>query len=227
MGSESYHERLAFAVVGAVLDVTVEPYDRNGRQRAVDAILHYADGRKAALEVSSISPDNEARIQHYLGDRGYSRSIGGVNGKWLVQLPRSFHPADMRKVEDALRQCEARGAKHLSELMMVDPDVDQLLNQDVHADLIAATGAQAYFVLPWIGGGSDSLNRLPHEVNAILDTDKVQSKVSKLAASGLEERHLFLIVLPTAFSYPVFEALAFGGQLPGDAPRLPNATPRT
>jgi hypothetical protein len=59
-------------------------------------------------------------------------------------------------------------------------------------------------------------------VNAILDTDKVQSKVSKLAASGLEERHLFLIVLPTAFSYPVFEALAFGGQLPGDAPRLPN-----
>ena len=56
MGSESYHERLAFAVVGAVLDVTVEPYDRNGRQRAVDAILHYADGKKAALEVSSISP---------------------------------------------------------------------------------------------------------------------------------------------------------------------------
>lgn len=92
MGSESYHERLAFAVVGAVLGVTVEPYDRNGRQRAVDAILHYADGRKAALEVSSISPDNEARIQHYLGDRGYFRSIAGVNGKWLVQLSRTFPP---------------------------------------------------------------------------------------------------------------------------------------
>lgn len=47
-------------------------------------------------------------------------------------------------------------------------------------------------------------------------------RLSKLAASGLEERHLFLMVLPTAFSYTVFEALAFGGQLPNDAPRLPS-----
>jgi len=50
MSNESYHERLAFAVVETVLGVTIEPHDRNGRQRAVDAILHYADDRKAALE---------------------------------------------------------------------------------------------------------------------------------------------------------------------------------
>ena len=48
------------------------------------------------------------------------------------------------------------------------------------------------------------------------------TSTKRATASGLEERHLFLIVLPTAFSYPVFEALAFGGQLPSDAPRLPN-----
>ena len=168
MSNESYHERLAFAVVETVLGVTIEPHDRNGRQRAVDAILHYADDRKAALEVSSISSDNEAPIQHYLGERGYSRSIAGVNGKWLVELPRTFHPADMRKVDDGLRQCEARGAEHLSELMMVDPDLDQLLNQGVEADLIAATGSLAYFVLPWIGGGSQGLDGLAREVNAIL-----------------------------------------------------------
>lgn len=140
----------------------------------------------------------------------------------MVQLPRTFHPADMRKVEDGLRRCEARGARHLSELMMVDPDVGRLLDQGVQANLAAATGSLAYFVLPWIGGGSDGLNGLPHEVNAILGTETMQSKLRKLAASGLEESHLFLIILPTAFSYPVFETLAFGGQLPSDAPRLPS-----
>jgi hypothetical protein len=75
--TDSYHERLAFAVAGAVLGVTVEPYDRDGRQRAVDAILHYADGREAALEVSATGPDSEAPIQHFLGQRGSSRTIPG------------------------------------------------------------------------------------------------------------------------------------------------------
>jgi hypothetical protein len=51
--TDSYQERLAFAVAGTVLGVTVESYDRDGRQRAVDAILHYPDGRKAALEVTA------------------------------------------------------------------------------------------------------------------------------------------------------------------------------
>ena len=31
----------------------LEPYDPSGRQGAVDALLHYADGRIAALEVTS------------------------------------------------------------------------------------------------------------------------------------------------------------------------------
>lgn len=61
--STSYQERLAFAVASTVLSVEVEQYDRDGRQGAVDAILHYADGRKAALEVSSIGPDDEAPVQ--------------------------------------------------------------------------------------------------------------------------------------------------------------------
>ena len=92
--TDSYHEKLAFAVTGAVLGATVEPYDRDGRQRAVDAILHYADGRKAAPEVSATGPDSEVPIQHYLGQRGHSRTIAGVAATWVVQLPRTFHPAD-------------------------------------------------------------------------------------------------------------------------------------
>jgi hypothetical protein len=124
--TDSYHERLAFAVAGTVLRVTVEPYDRDGRQRAVDAILHYADDRKAALEVSATGPDSEVPIQHYLGQRGHSRTIAGVGGTWLVELPRTFHPADMRKVEEGLRSYEEREVMHLSELAGAGADLGQL-----------------------------------------------------------------------------------------------------
>src|ERR1700730_517198 len=99
MTQDRYNEGLGFAVVAKVIDVTVEPYDRCGRQAAVDAILHYRDGITAALEVSSIGSAAEAHILNFLGSRGSSRSIPGVAGKWLVELPRNFHPSDLRKME--------------------------------------------------------------------------------------------------------------------------------
>jgi hypothetical protein len=51
--------------------------------------------------------------------------------------------------------------------------------------------------------------------------ERMQSKLEKLAASGLAERHLFLIVLPGTFRQSVFDILAFSGRLPDAAPRLP------
>lgn len=222
MTTDSYHERLALAVAGAVLGVTVEPYDRDGRQRAVDAILHYADGRKAALEVSATGPDSEVPIQHYLGQRGHSRTIAGVSGTWVVQLPRTFHPSDMRKVEEGLRRFEEREAMHLSELTTVGADLGQLLPQGVRADLMRARGSRVHFVLPPTAASAGALlGGLPEELNAVLSTERMQSKLKKLAASGLAERHLFLIVLPGTFRHPVFDTLAFSGRLPDCVPLLP------
>ncbi|WP_338595502.1 hypothetical protein [Saccharopolyspora sp. SCSIO 74807] len=56
--------------------------------------------------------------------------------------------------------------------------------------------------------------------NALQD-ETMQSKLEKLAASGYEERHLFLSVRPHAFSFAVYNNLAFGGPLPDESPRLP------
>jgi hypothetical protein len=136
VSQERPEERFAFAVVGSVLPVTIEPYDRYGRQRAVDAILHHTDGRTAALEVSSIGPDDEAAIINYLGNRGHCKSIAGLNHRWLVQIPRDFHPADMRKIDMVLPWCEARGAEHLGDLAGERPEVDDLLRQGVRADAV-------------------------------------------------------------------------------------------
>ena len=230
MSQERPEERLAFAVVGNVLAVTVEPYDVCGRQGAVDAILHYPDGRTAALEISSIGPDDEAGIINYLGSRGHCKSIAGLAHKWLVQLPRNFHPADMRKIDKVLRRCEASGADHLIELAGEDQDVDDLLGVGVRANILgsaagetSAASSRVYFVLPAMGGLSDpGLAALPGELAVLLRTPKMQSRIRKLAAAGLEERHLLLLVRPSAFSWPVYEGLALGGPLPTEAPLLPD-----
>src|SRR3984957_14123297 len=115
VSQEHPDEQFAFAVVGSVLAVTVEAYDICGRQGAVDAILHYPDGRTAALEVSSIEPEDEPGLTKYLGRKGHCKNIAGVARKWLVEVPRDFHPADLRKIDKVLLRCEASGAKHLSE----------------------------------------------------------------------------------------------------------------
>jgi len=230
VSQERPEERFAFAVVRSVLPVTVEPYDRWGRQRGVDAILHHLDGRTAALEVSSIGPDDEAAIVNYLGNRGHCKSIAGLTRRWLVQIPRDFHPADMRKIDLVLPWCEARGAEHLGELAGDRPEVDDLLRQGVLANAVSnaagrmdSAGSRVYFVLPAMGGFSGpGLALLSEELAPILRTRQIQSKISKLAEAGLEERHLFLIVRPSAFSWPVYEGLAFGGPLPTEAPLLPD-----
>jgi hypothetical protein len=218
----SYQERLAFAVAGTVLGTGVEPYDQRGRQRAVDALLHYPGGRRAALEVTAVGPEAQAPIQHFLGERGHSRTIPGVTGTWLVQLPRTFHPSDMPKVGEGLRRCEERGAGRLAELAAAGADREQLARRGVRAERVRAAGARVHFALSPTAGPSFPARRgLPAELDAILATPRIESKTAKLAASGLAERHLFLLVLPGAFTHPVFDALAFGGPPPDSLPRLP------
>lgn len=211
MSQERPEETLAFAVVATVLPVRVEQYDRDGRQGAVDAILHYTDGRAAALEVSSIGPDDEAAIMNYLGIRGHWKSIAGLTRRWLVQIPRDFHPADMRKIDKVLPCCESHEAERLSDLAGKYPEVDDLLQQGLRASAagpIDVTAARAYFTLSPIGGFSgNGPESLPSELGSILSTPKIQARISKLAAAGLEERHLLLIVRPSAFSWPVYEGL--------------------
>jgi len=223
-------ERFAFAVAGRVLAATVEPYDIRGRQRAVDAMVHYADRRAAALEVSSIGPEGEAGILQYLAARGHCRTIPGLRRRWLVEVPRDFHPADIRKIETALRWCEERGLEHLSELSGTDRDMDALLTQGVRADIVARPGSAAdrvesrvYFVLPVMGGfPGRGMASLSDELAEVLRTPTMQSKLDKLAATGLAERHLVLVVRPSAFSFPVYDGLAFGGPLPAERPCLPD-----
>lgn len=224
VGHDRHEERLAFAVVERVLAATVEPYDICGRQRAVDALVHHPTGQTAALEVSSIGPEDESRIVNYLGTRGHSKRVAGVSRTWVIEVPRDFHPAEMRKIERVLPRCDASGAERLSELAGKHEDVDSLLTQGVRGHSVAGSTRQlVYFMLPVMGGfPGRGMASLADELAEYMCASKMQSKLKKLAATGLKERHLLLIVRPSAFSFPVYDGLAFGGPLPGGMPILPD-----
>jgi hypothetical protein len=229
VSGERPEEELAFAVVRRVLGVPVERHDRDGRQGAVDALVRYPEGRPAALEVSSIGPQGEARIWNFLGRQGYTRAVPGLTRTWALHLPRDFHPADMRIADEALPWCDRRAIIRMRDAAGQDDGVDRLLTLGVRAHVLEnaasdtrGTRPRVYVSLPPIGGfPGRGTETLAGELAEMLRAPKIQSKISKLAATGLAERHLVLIVRPSAFSYPVYDALAFGGTLPGHAPSLP------
>lgn len=217
-------ERFAFNLVGRVLGAKVEPHDIGGRQGAVDALLHYPDGRRAALEVSSIGPQDEARILGFLEKGGERREISGLGRVWHVILPGTFRPRDLPIVDTLLVQCERLGFDSLMQ-GIGDDEIRALLQQGVNAEAIGlpapACGWAFVHVREPGGWEGRGIQPLPDELATQLRTSGMRENIEKLAASGLDERHLFLMVRPSAFTFPVYDALSFGGPLPADPPRLP------
>jgi hypothetical protein len=222
-------EKFAIAVAARVLGTEVHEHDIDGRQCAVDAIVHYPGGSKAALEVSSVRAEVDAGITGFLAERGIGRTVAGLRHSWMVEVPRDFHPADVRKVEDALRACEERGICRLEDLARYDHAIRAMVIDGLRGRADAgpgraedATGSRVYLMLPPLGGCTErGLEALPGELEGVLETRLMRAKVEKLAATGLAERHLVLLVWPGAFTFPVFDGLAFGGTLPVPQPRLP------
>jgi hypothetical protein len=233
MGRNRPDEDFAFEVVGHLLGAEVEPYDCCGRQNVVDALLHYADGRDdAVLEVSSIGNEDEARIDNVLGRRPY-RTIAGLTKVWYVEVPADFAPKELDVIDRALLHCERLGIDQFpAQALVYDEQARALWARRVTAGVISTTtpapNPRAYGVVRGVGGpAGQGSEPLVEELFDHLQDPKMQSKISKLAkplddGRPRDERHLFLIVRPTAFTFPVYDALAFGGPLPSRPPRLPD-----
>lgn len=217
-------EQFAFNVVGRVLGVEVEHFDTGGRQGAVDGILHYPDGHRAALEVSSIGPESEAKIMGALNDQRHRRDIPDLSRVWSVDVPNDYLPRDLPKVDAALLRCERDGFDSLDDALW-DDESRALLTLGVSAFVVEVAGPvepKAYVHVHGPGGWEgQGIEPLPDELAAHLDAREMQDNLAKLAASGIEERHLFLMVRPSAFSFPVYDSLSFGGSPPTRPPQLP------
>lgn len=222
-------EKFAITVAARVLGAEVQEHDIDGRQHAVDAMVHYRDGRTAALEVSSVRAEKDAGILGFIAERGASRTVAGLRRSWLVEVPQDFHPADVRIVEGALRAWEEHGMDRLQDLAGHDRAVREMLDGGLRGHAAAApggaqdaSGSRVYLMLRPLGGFTErGLAALPGELAEVLETRLMRAKLEKLAATGLAERHLVLLVWPGAFSFSVFDGLAFGGTLPVQPLRLP------
>jgi hypothetical protein len=222
-------EHLAFKVVGKVIGADVHLWDVNGRQRAVEAmIVHHPGGRIAVLEVSSIGPQDEAQITGHLAKSGHRRNIPGLTRVWWVQVPRDFRPRDLPLIDAALLRCEELGFDRLSRAIGQDLVIDTLLNKRVSAGAakvgVSETAeARADVFLGFIGGFEGrGIEPLVDELAEELQTRAIRSKIDKLVATGIEERHLLLFVRQSAFSFPVYDGLALGGPVPSKPPHLPD-----
>ncbi len=81
-------ERRAFEVVRRVLSADVAHYDTGGRQGAVDALITYPDGRRAALEVTLLTDAAATELEHLLGKDNYLWPMSGCQWFWTASRPR-------------------------------------------------------------------------------------------------------------------------------------------
>jgi hypothetical protein len=235
MARNRLDEDFAFEVVGHLLGAQVQPYDVAGRQNAVDAVLHYTDGRDdAVLEVSSIGEQDEARIRNVLKKAGNRRVIPGATRLWFVHVPSDLAPAELELIDGLLLLCERHGLDRFPAQalpLMQNRDALALWGRGVTANAAPAgtdtADLRAYVLVRGVGGFEGAgVEPLVEELFSHLQSPTMQSKIRKLAnplddGRPRDERHLFLIVRSTAFTFPVYDVLAFGGPLPTRPPRLP------
>jgi hypothetical protein len=227
-------ERAAFELVPGVLKtVRLEPYDHGGRQGAVDARLHYPDGRVAALEVTSAAGEGVRQLYALLGEEFETLPNPG-NWMWSATVD---HPRDLPELAARcgriILRCEAAGIaspKHAYELMR-DPDINWLMRSsvDLHGtpNLPKMDGERErpLYVTQGGKGGTvnESLSKFAEALDVVLGQPHIQRRAAKLGRSGYDERHLFVAVDESVLPFDVHYALMARDVMPPNRPALPTS----
>lgn len=228
-------EDAAFDLVPQFLDVIVEPYDHSGRQSAVDALLHYADGRVAAMEVTSTAGAGQRQLYALLAKR-YETLPNPGEWTWLASVE---HPRDLPELAERcgriILTCEAHGVRnprYAHDLYFAgEADIAWLMRStaELHGspDLpkwdAARKRDRPLFVTVGGRGGTvdESLSGFALAMDEITAQEHVQKRVAKLAASEHAEKHLFVLIDDSAIPFPVFYALVQRDVTPPIPPKLP------
>lgn len=227
-------ENLAFHAVPFHLSggVWCEPFDHSGRQGAVDAILHYPDGRLAALEVTSASEDGARQLYSLLADE-YETLPNPGNWTWSATVD---HPRDLPELAERAGRiilfCEEHGIRdpnHAYEHIFTEPDLNWLAGSSAvlygSPNLPKMDGARErpLFVTPGSRGGTvdERLEGFAEAVEVVVSADYVARRVAKLARSGHTEQHLFVLMDFNALPFEVAYALAQRNATPATSPELP------
>ncbi|MQA11738.1 MAG: hypothetical protein GEU98_24950 [Pseudonocardiaceae bacterium] len=224
---ERNNEVIARTVVSQALGAEVRCHDDNSQASMVDALIHYSDGRRAAMEVVADHDDQFNSMWNALEKRRHLLTVSGLHSGWFVVLR---HSANLRRVADLLPEL-------LRELQAAGYDDLQPLQRAIQSDLnerAESLGVRMAYTVSHLPAGSVRLgpegwSGLVGSVSlgawALSVLAKHPNKENKLLAHrGVSERHIFIWVTAGS-NYAVQHCLEHREGEPDvidqEAPKLP------
>ncbi|MFF8968678.1 hypothetical protein [Streptomyces sp. NPDC014995] len=226
-------ERAACLIAERVLGATAIPWDVDGRQGAVDAMLILPSGKRAAFEVTKLAADGALQIDSILGRDNHAWPAPG-RWWWSIEIGSPYDIPRLRKCYARLallcEQYNVNSPYALWRANYEDPDLSWLIEDstsDMHGypSVPAVEGnlKRDVMVVPsGRGGGVDrSLNGLRSALDEAFLRPHMNKHLDKIARAEADERHLFVPLHFTALPFNVAYGLMEGDALPTTPPPLP------
>lgn len=210
-------EQSACYIAEAALNVTANELDVPGAPpKTPDAELIYGDGRTAAFEVMSHSADGARRLEARVGRDAYTWPTSGARS-WLLQVASDGDLDQLQHCyEHVIAVCDDHGVRMPgnlpSQVVWSDPALRWLVygsgNVLLAFDPEPNETPVVTLVLPGTGGVvNHSLDGLRAALDAAYQKPHFRKHFVKLGDSGYVERHLFVPLHYTAFSFEVMDGL--------------------
>lgn len=227
-------EKAACIIAERVLNAVAEPWDVNGRQGAVDAMLTLSDGRRAAFEVMALAAEGALQTEALLSRDDLQWPSPG-RWWWSIQVGSVRDLPRLRSVYARVALlCEAAGVARPEQLKWtgsdINPDVAWLVEESTttmwgHPDVPAIDRERVRntMVVPGGRGGAVDVELIGLQ-DALQDAFQERQfarHLEKVGRADADERHLFVPVHWTALPYPVADGLWTGSVTPPDPPPLP------
>ncbi|MFI9406347.1 hypothetical protein [Nocardia sp. NPDC052316] len=230
----SKQEQVACQIAERVLGAVAEPWDVDGRNGAVDAMLALADGRRAAFEVTVLAAAGAIQTDALLYADDNSWPLPGA-WTWTIRVG---DPSDIPRLRNSYQNialaCEAAGVERPQELIWhrrtSDSDLRWLVEESTsqmfgHSTVPAVDGEKvrsAMLVPRGRGGAVDvSLEGLRGALQQAFGEHHLPRHIEKLSRADADERHLFIPIHFSALPFPVADGLRRGEAIPPEPPPLP------
>ena len=217
-------ERFAEEVLRRTLSIEVTGRDDGSAPRMPDVLFCLPDGRKGALEVTTIGVEQALEREALAAKSEWY--VTGASWTWMIHVGAGVDMRDLRRhLSTLVLACEREGVADPRQMLRQAPDgeaFEWLTRSEVRMHGFGGTSRPgAIDVLPGGGGGAifEHLDELPAWLGERLGQPDLVSNLDKLVATGRSELHLFLRVHESAMPFSLYYPLAWGSYVP--AARLP------
>lgn len=215
-------ERFAASVIEHASRWGVDFAEDGRTQRQVDLWLFEGQRLVGAVEVTRLG--DEAMFQADAASGNVYWRIPAARWAWVLNYDAETDFREVRKhVPSLIQVCEANGVRDPDQLPpdSVDPDALKWY-EGSSAELFGVPESTRSGVVDVLRSGfGGAVNEDLEPLVPWLESQfegKLRSKLKKLTSTGLDQRHLFVLVDETSMPFSLFDPLAFGNVVPADGP---------